>query len=146
MSGDAQTMHKTILAVVAAPLVKSLEALNKRSPNRKDVAQLLEILRPYLNSQRSARCSMTELQEWSTSVDGGIRRTVADLVGQLTMWSAQSELNPIPTNYTHRMFATAVRLLGADEVLMVVVDEIKMQTGLGPVSYTHLTLPTKRIV
>ena len=131
ISGDAQVMHKTILAIVAAPLAKSLEELNRRFPGGKVVTQLLESLRPHLNSQRSTKCSMAEAREWSLTPNGGLRRTVGNLVGRLTSWSAQSELNPVPPNYTHRLFVHAVQLLGADEALTVVLDEIEAQTNLG---------------
>lgn len=131
ISGDAQAMHQTIITMIATPLERSLRELNRRMPNRKEIAMLIEILKPHLNSQHSGNSSITELDQWTSTPGGGLRRAMKDVIDGLISWSNQSAINPIPTNYTHRMFLFAVQSLGADEVLGVIVDEVKLQTQIG---------------
>lgn len=131
ISGDAQAMHQTIITMIATPLERSLRELNRRMPNRKEIAMLIEILKPHLNSQHSGNSSVTELNQWTSTPNGGLRRAMKDVMDGLISWSNQSAINPIPTNYTHRMFLSALQSLGADEVLGVIVDEVRLQTQIG---------------
>lgn len=130
ISGDAQSMHRTILAIVAAPLAHSLQALSKRMPNRGDIGALIEVLAPYSNSQRSLKSTRAELQKWTSRPDGGIRRNVTELVDGLIVWSLQADINPVPKSYTHRMLAAAIMMLGVDAVLDAIVEAV--QRGASP--------------
>lgn len=124
-------MHETIIAMIAAPLERSLKELDRRLPGREDIAKLLKLLKVHLNTQRSNESSISEISQWSSTPGGGLRRAIKDVMGGLVMWSNQSAINPVPTNYTHRMIMIAMEVLGADEVLHVVVDEVRAQTQVG---------------
>jgi mediator of RNA polymerase II transcription subunit 5 len=135
ISGDAQAMHQTILAMVAGPLSTSLRDHHRKQPQRKEfVASLLEVLGPHSDSQRSNKCSSSELKEWSTTPGGGLRSAVRNTIRGLVRWSSQASVNSMPYNYTHRIVITALETIGADEILAVILDEIRSQTqsGLGP--------------
>ncbi|KEQ64511.1 mediator complex, subunit Med5, partial [Aureobasidium melanogenum CBS 110374] len=131
ISGDAQAMHKTILAMIARPLARSLQELQRRQPKRKDVTPVIELLQPHLDSQRSGKCNSAELTEWSVTADGGLRAVVKNLVGGLVQWSNQGSISSIPYQYTHRAITTALDMLGADEVLAIILDEVRSQTRSG---------------
>lgn len=124
-------MHQTIIGMIAAPLERSLRELDKRVPNREEIAKLMKLLKSHLNTQRSSESSMAELNQWSSTPGGGLRRAIRDVMSGLVLWSNQSAINPVPTNYTHRMIIFAIETLGADEVLHVVVDEVRAQTQIG---------------
>lgn len=128
ISGDAQAMHQTILGMIARPLVMSLQALQRRQPKRKDVIPLIDVLGPYVESQRSGKCSAAEINEWSTTADGGLRAVVRNTIRGLVRWSSQASINSLPYNYTHKTMIAALEILGADEVLAVILDELKSQT------------------
>ena len=124
-------MHQTIIAMISTPLERSLRELNRRVPNRKEVASLIEFLKPHLDSQRSMESSLYEVGQWISTPNGGLRRAVKDVMDGLIVWSNQSAINPVPTNYTHQTILFAIKSLGADEVLGVIVDQIKAQTQIG---------------
>jgi mediator of RNA polymerase II transcription subunit 5 len=131
ISGDAQAMHQTILAMVSRPLVTSLQELQRRQPKRKDVIPLIEVLKSHVDSQRSGKCSAVELTEWCAAPEGGLRATVGSVIRGLTRWSAQGSINSIPCNYKHQTITAALNLLGADEVLRIILDELSAQTRAG---------------
>lgn len=124
-------MHQTIIAMVARPLTRSLQNLFRKQPKRKDIGPLLEVLNPHLDSQRSSRCSLSELNEWATTSDGGLRAAVRNIIGGLVRWSSQASINPMPYTYTHRTIVAAMDLLGADQVLAVILEELRSQTQSG---------------
>lgn len=127
-------MHQTILSMIASPLERSLRELARRLPNRQDISSLLEVLKPHLNSRRSTECNIVELNRWSSASGGGLRYTIHSVLQGLVMWTNQVSMNPIPTNYTHFMILAGLDLLGADDVLQLIVEEIRDQSqgGFGP--------------
>jgi mediator of RNA polymerase II transcription subunit 5 len=131
ISGDAQAMHRTILGMVARPLVTSLQELQRRQPKRKDVLPLIEILQSHQDSQRSGKCSLAELTEWCATPEGGLRATVRSIIRGLVRWSGQGSINSLAYSYKHQTMTTALDMFGADEVLTVVLDEVCAQTRIG---------------
>ncbi|KAL1304591.1 hypothetical protein AAFC00_003560 [Neodothiora populina] len=131
ISGDAQAMHQTIIAMVAAPLERSLRELDRRVPNRKEIALLIEALKAHSHSQRSTGGSIAEITQWTSTPGGGLRQSIKDVIGNLVRWSSQSSISPVPPSYTHRMILVAIESLGADEVLEVIIEEVKAQTQIG---------------
>jgi len=129
ISGDAQWMHEAILKIMSKPLISSLRQLDQRFPKRKDISSLMEVIHPSLNNQRCSLSRSEELEEWQSN--GGFEQAIAGLVRELTTWSNESELNPIPTKYTHRMMIAAEGYLAVDKVLMAIVDEVTEQTSIG---------------
>ncbi|KAK4998680.1 hypothetical protein LTR66_002148 [Elasticomyces elasticus] len=126
MSGDAQAMHNTIVAIVLKPLQQSLGDVQRRQPGRQDVAQILSSLEPHMSNSHLIFSPKTELDQWSVAHEGGICQAVRDALRQLLAWSTTT--GTTPTNYTHRLLTTAVRLEGAHKVLEAVAEEIALQT------------------
>lgn len=124
-------MHETIIAMISRPLEQSLQDLNRRAPNKKEVIALIDVLKPHLDSQRSARDSVGELSAWSSKPGGGLRRSLREIISGLVIWSNQSGMNPMPPIYNHRLVIATIELLGADEALMALVDEVNAQAELG---------------
>ncbi|TIA27580.1 NAD(P)-binding protein, partial [Aureobasidium pullulans] len=106
----------------------SSRALQRRQPKRKDVVPLIDVLGPYVESQRSGKCSAAEINEWSTTADGGLRAVVRNTIRGLVRWSSQASIDSLPYNYTHKTMIATLEILGADEVLAVILDELKSQT------------------
>jgi len=131
ISGDAKAMHQTILAMVARPLVTSLQELQRRQPKRKDVLPLIEILQSHQDSQRSGKGSAAELAEWCATPEGGLRATVRSIVRGLVRWSGQGSINTMAYSYKHQTVTVALDMLGANEVLAVILDELVAQTRAG---------------
>lgn len=139
ISGDAHSMHQNILAIVARPLEQSLQELNRRVPNRKEISSLLDVLKPHLDSQRSSKSTMTELKTWTSTPEGGLKQCLTNLISELTTWSSwisQPGLETTPTTYTHRMLYACIDLFGSYTTLMIIVNEVTRQTaiGMGPAS------------
>ncbi|CAP72901.1 uncharacterized protein PODANS_2_3320, partial [Podospora anserina S mat+] len=71
--------------------------------------------------------------------DGGISAAVRHTVQSLANWVQQAPLggNTTPTAYTHRQTLAALKLLGARQLLTVLLDELKTLTesGQGSVAY-----------
>lgn len=131
ISGDAKAMHQTIIAMISQPLERSLQDLNRRAPNKKEVIGLIDVLKPHIGSQRSARDSISELCAWSSKPGGGLRRSLREVISALIMWTNQTGINLMPTNYNHRLVVATIELLGADEALMAIVGEVNAQVELG---------------
>ncbi|KAG8631736.1 hypothetical protein KVT40_000876 [Elsinoe batatas] len=130
ISGDAHTMHTTILGCLYQTVRACLSELDKRMSNRKDIPQLIAALKPHAASQYSASALRSEEREWVSSA-GTLRAAFSDLITQLTTWSNNSDMINIPTKYNHRMVEAVVEKYGADEVLKLIVDDIATQTAIG---------------
>ncbi|KAF4551749.1 Mediator complex subunit Med5-like protein [Elsinoe fawcettii] len=130
ISGDAHTMHTTILGTLYQELRPCLNELDKRVPNRKDIPQLIATLKPHAASQYSATALRSELREW-VSGGGTLKAAMSDLVTQLTTWSNNSDMINIPTKYNHRLVEAVVEKHGADDVLKLIIDNVSTQTAIG---------------
>lgn len=130
ISGDAHMMHQVILGIMYKDLKGCLQDIDRRTPNRKDVSALQAALKQYADSQYERDGTVGEVKEW-TGPFSSLEQAVSNLVGQLTSWSSQSELNPIPPNYTHRMIDAAIFRCGPDETLDCLVNEVTSQTAVG---------------
>lgn len=127
-SQETLAMHHAVLAMVATPLIRSLQELLRKRPGvKKAVVGLLTSLTP---NRRTDHCSRIEAREWAGTPDGGWARCVRNSVRDTLAWT--SNVGPSPPNkYTHRMFINACRVLGPDQVLAALVAELKEQTALG---------------
>ncbi|KAF2148675.1 Med5-domain-containing protein [Myriangium duriaei CBS 260.36] len=130
ISGDAQMMHQTILGIMYKDLRHCLLDIDRRTPNRKDVSQLQAALKQYADSQYESEGTVSEVKEWAGPFPN-LDQAVSNLVNHLTTWSTQSEINPVPPNYTHRMIDAAVSRCGTDEILDCLVNEVTSQTAVG---------------
>ncbi|KAK5133960.1 hypothetical protein LTR08_007080 [Meristemomyces frigidus] len=132
-SQEIQAMHKAILAMVAVPLICSLQELLRKRPDKKAVIGLIELLKPHVSQRRTRHASKAELEEWAATPGGGWASCVRNSVRDVVAWSSSVGPNP-PSKYTHKMFSEACRTLGAEVVLSALVAEIKEHTanGTGP--------------
>lgn len=149
ISRDAKAMHERVLAIVAGRVVACLKDLERRMVGKGAAAQqgavreLVETLRPVMAvGRRDGRVALEELRDWcSTSNTGigggeggtqaGLREKIKATVQGLIMWSSTADLGPIPYSYTHRLLLSATKLLGAQEVLNALVNEVVTQTRMG---------------
>ncbi|KAK4177924.1 putative mediator of RNA polymerase II transcription subunit 5 [Triangularia setosa] len=73
------------------------------------------------------------------NLDGGISAAVRHTIQGLVNWVQQAPLNgnTMPTAYTHRQTLAALKLLGAKQLLTVLLDELKTLTESGQGSVAH---------
>ena len=128
MSGESSAIHSAVLSIIARPLEHSLVHIQRHQPRRQDIDPLLSVLRLHSHAQRSDATSPTELDLWSSTNGGGLSAAVRHTFRTLTQWglAASLDLAP-PPSYTHRQLLVVVRILGADAVLQIVLDEIMNQ-------------------
>ncbi|KAI9701579.1 MAG: mediator complex subunit [Candelina mexicana] len=131
ISGDAHSMHQTILSLIANPLEQSLHSLRRRDPTRYDVQPLLQALQPFQTFKRTTASTHSELESWTATHGGGLLASIRNTFQSLVLWSAAPEINLTPPSYTHRQLLVAVKLLGAQRVLSAIVDEVVLQTENG---------------
>lgn len=123
-------MHRAILAIVAKPLHHSLQNLNQRRSDKKELNKLMEILKLYLDAQRTLETDSNELEEWTSTPDGGIAKRIRDAIKDQISWVANIGPTP-PPRYTHKLFAAGCGILGAAAVLDIIVSEVREQTAAG---------------
>ncbi|KAI9734977.1 MAG: mediator complex subunit [Cirrosporium novae-zelandiae] len=73
ISGEAHTMHTSILSITATPLFRSLHFLQKHHPSRSDIPPLIEVLKPYSSFSRKPVANIGDLANWCRSTQGGNR-------------------------------------------------------------------------
>lgn len=139
ISGDAQSMHGTILAITSRKLEKMLQTLKRRQPQRQDIEQLLQAVAPHLNYERTAYSTMAELDQWTNLPGNTFKTSLRNTIRELVEWSSAATLTlnqPSYHRYTHRQLFVGVRLLGAKKTLLAIIDEVKAQTeaGNGPLA------------
>ena len=129
-SQETQAMHKAILVMMAAPLVRSLQVLLRKRPDKKTAHTLIELLKPYIERKRTMQASRAEAEEWAATRNGGWARSVRDSVRDMVVWTSSVGSNP-PPRYTHRMFQAACQAIGSERVLAAIVLEVKEQSVIG---------------
>ncbi|KAF2085903.1 mediator of RNA polymeras-like protein II transcription subunit 5, partial [Saccharata proteae CBS 121410] len=130
ISGDAQAIHGTILAIVARRLEKCLQTIQHRE-SRPEINGLLEIVSRYRDYERTPYSSAAEFEPWMSTPGTSIRLVIRNVVQALVMWNSTSGLNPMPPAYTHRQLFLAVQILGTRKVLLALLEELKAQTEAG---------------
>ncbi|KAI9848198.1 MAG: mediator complex subunit [Sclerophora amabilis] len=131
ISGEAETMHNTILSIISSPLDHALRELRRLQPKRQDIEPILQSLSGHLGFKRTAASSRGELDGWTSTPGGGLSASIRNTIQSLVLWSTTPDINMTPANYTHRQILIGVRLLGARNVLRTLVDELKQQTQNG---------------
>ncbi|GIZ44225.1 hypothetical protein CKM354_000742900 [Cercospora kikuchii] len=120
---ETQAMHRAVLAMVATPLYCSLEEYCRKQPNKK-ANELLELLKPHLNQQRSLHSRQSELDQWQQD-EKGLQGRVQQAIRELIAWSSTSTSPPNPPpHYTHRTFAIACQLLDSQTLLDAIIAEV----------------------
>jgi hypothetical protein len=142
ISGEAESIHFTVLNITAKDLELVLRSLRHHDPSRNDIEPLLQKLQPHLSFPRNEGASPSELDSWCShhSSVGGAAKSQA-LSGPVTSSLTQSLRNVFqgqvawsliphiafasPSAYTHRLVITACQLLGADTVLDIFASETR---------------------
>lgn len=130
MSHDSSTIHAAVLSIVAKPLSESLSHVQKQYATRPDIAPLLGVLNPY-SQDRQGTNALNELAAWSTTPNGGLLSALRQTIQSLIIWSAtsNSSADMSPPSYTHQQLLSTLRLLGAQAVLNLLIDETNDQTS-----------------
>ncbi|KAK6334336.1 mediator complex subunit, variant 2 [Orbilia blumenaviensis] len=128
--------HKTILAICSHSLERVLKdvlrsdgtANNPNSTLHQQAEQMLKQTSSSRDWRRTGLPSTSELENW-TKHSGGILGALKSAVQGVTTWSATPDLIIQPAGWNPRLLYAAWRLLGAKEVVRVLVDEV---VGAGP--------------
>lgn len=131
ISGEAQSIHKTVLNITARHLEESLKDVRTRHPSRSDIKPILDALEPYLSFRRIGSCHRSELDTWAAQTPGGLTGSIRNTLQSLVLWSTNSEITMAPQPYTHRQLLAGVHTLGATRVLAALLDEVKQQSEAG---------------
>ncbi|KAF2431865.1 Med5-domain-containing protein [Tothia fuscella] len=128
-SSDAQAMHAIILSIVSQPLLGKLRDVRRKHAGRKDVESMISMMKSHSDFRRGTFSACPELKVWRKS-PGSLRQTVRSTYRDLIHWHASSTINPTqqPPHYHPRLFAIAEGILGAEAVLSILIEELKVQT------------------
>lgn len=130
-SGDAQSMHATILAMVSSRLETTFRTLQRRDPSRTSIEPLLQAIKGNLYYERSIYASMKELEQWTNAPNSTLNASLRNCVRQLSQWASTSAIQPNPPSYTHRQIYTSLKIMGTHRALRAIIDEIRAQTDAG---------------
>ena len=133
-SQETKSMHKAILGIVAGSLYRSLQKLNDRKPGKKEAGALMEILKPFLEQNRTPNTSKTELDEWMSPSRGGLTSCLRNAIHEQITWVTTVGHTP-PPKYTHALFFAACEAIGVEGVLEAIISELRDQTSKGNASY-----------
>ena len=125
MSHDSSTIHSAVLYVVAKPLADSLMHVQKQYASRPDINPLLGVLSPH-TQDRQGTAALSELCSWSTAPGGGLLPALRNTIQSLILWGATSTSSTTlsPPSYTQRQLLDTLRLLGAQSVLYLLIEEV----------------------
>jgi len=124
-SQEVQAMHRAVLAMVSSPLLRSLQDLLRRHPEKKEAGALVALLKPHEGQQRMSRFSTKAmLAEWSSAKGAMVVQALRNDIQRLIVWSSNIEANP-PPKYSHATIVPATNVLGPERVLRAFVAEIK---------------------
>ena len=128
MSGESSAIHGAVLSIIARPLEHSLVHIQRHQPSRQDIDPLLNVLKMHSQTQRHDATSPPELDAWSSTTGGGLSAALRHSFRGLTNWglAASLDLAP-PPSYSHRLLLVVLRILGAEAVLQIILDEIMNQ-------------------
>lgn len=135
-SQDTKAMHAAVLGIVAKPLYESLEKLGQLKDDKKhkkQVDEFMNLLKPYLDRQRTTAASKSEVEEWTGS-NGGIALRVQSSIRDLVSWVGNVGPTPPPL-YSHKLFVTGCEIIGPNAMRDAIVEEVKLQTSTGQGSF-----------
>lgn len=134
---EAAAMLDAILNIVAKNLEHSLRWVQRSEPSRQDVDPLSKALRSHLGWERRGASDHTELESWTSTPGGGMTVAIKHTISNLVQWALAPAANTHPTAYTHRQFLAALKMLGAKQLLHIILEEVKSQTAAGNASIVY---------
>ena len=129
-SQDTKAMHKVILAIIAKPLYESLETLALQPNHKKEAKDFMELLKPYLDRQRTMLATKTELAEWTSATEESISLRIESAIRDLVAWMTSVGPTP-PPRYSHRLFVAGCEAIGAINMRNAIISEVRKQTSVG---------------
>ncbi|KAI6836013.1 mediator complex, subunit Med5 [Hortaea werneckii] len=132
-SQEVQAMHRIVLDMVAPTLLRSLEGLLKKKPEKKAANMLIALLREHLSSTQTGHPTVAEVHDWASNASGGLSQALRNNVRDLVSWASGVGPNP-PTRYTHKLYLTLAHLIGPEILIQLFAAEIREHAliGLGP--------------
>ncbi|KAI6782859.1 uncharacterized protein J7T54_002018 [Emericellopsis cladophorae] len=128
ISSEANSLLASVKKIIAKPLHNALQTyLHRRDPSNQDVQPLLNMLKESVpKCRRLGGADMSEITDWCRTEPHGLWSTLKTTTHNLMQWTANPGLN-MPTSYSHRQFITAARLMGPEQVLRLIVEELRQQ-------------------
>lgn len=123
MPSDSPSMHEAVLFIVAKPLEDSLGYAQSQHALRSDINPLLDALKPHAHKQRHEASFYSKLESWSSTPGGGLTAALRHTIQSLVLWSCASSADMSPPHYTHRQLVETLKILGARNVLQLLLDE-----------------------
>ncbi|KAI7001885.1 hypothetical protein KC359_g179 [Hortaea werneckii] len=119
--------------MVAPTLLRSLEGLLRKKPEKKAANMLIALLREHLGSTQTGHPTVAEVHDWASNTSGGLSQALRNNVRDLVSWASGVGPNP-PTGYTHKLYLTLAHLIGPEILIQLFAAEISEHTmiGLGP--------------
>jgi mediator of RNA polymerase II transcription subunit 5 len=127
---EPTTMHRTVLAIVADPLNRYLQKFKSGGKATPPLEKLFTALKPHCEYRKTIYHPCPELQSWIVA-PGSLKQAFHSTFQSLISWSASAGINPIqgPSSYTHRQLHITLSIIGASNVLSILLEEIKNQTS-----------------
>lgn len=116
-------MHETVLSIIAKPLEDSLSYAQSQHALRTDITSLLDALKPHAHKQRHEASFYSKLEAWSSTPGSGLTAALRHTIQSLVIWSSATSVDMSPPHYTHRQLVETLKILGAQNVLQLLLDE-----------------------
>ncbi|KAI1002732.1 Mediator of RNA polymerase II transcription subunit 5 [Podosphaera aphanis] len=128
---EASQTLEVILDITAKDLEQSLRWLQRAEPQRQDIEPLSKVLRRHLSWKRCTASDHTELENWTSTPEGGLAMAIKQTLTLLLEWHLNPRENP--ANYTHRQILVGIKVLGAKRIIGIILDVLKwgIQSGHG---------------
>ena len=149
ISVEASTMLSSVLNIVAKPLEHALRSYQRQDPKAQEVEPLLKALKENIPlSRRTGGAGHNELELWTGAhgpsgapASGSLLSTIQHTVQNLIQWAQSPPVTGLPTPYTHRQMLAALKMLGAKQLLAVLLEELKShnETESAGVAYDVVT-------
>ena len=124
ISGDAKAIHSVVLSLVAQNATKSLVFIKAKDNSNQNINTLLNAFKPHQPYERSSYSSIGELNSWKASAGGTLERAFRYTLQNLFTWSSN-----VPPSYSHKLFLSFIRIVGAQRALAIIIEELKIQTS-----------------
>jgi mediator of RNA polymerase II transcription subunit 5 len=127
-SPEVQSMHRAIIAMVADPLLESLNVFRGKKPENKKALELIALLEKGLARskplQRNFYCNKSQL-DTLMSYGARLEQYVTTSIEGLTQWSIDSsEFSVSAPVFGYKQFTTAVQILDGDVLLDSILQHL----------------------
>ncbi|KAG8527883.1 uncharacterized protein KY384_006799 [Bacidia gigantensis] len=124
LSKESESIHATVVRIVAKRLESSLIYLTRQFPPRGDIRSLLSILSPYTNDNVLKFLSR-DLNSWTAYPRDALRGSLKFMIQNLILWTNDSANNLTPTPFHFHKLQTCIQVLGAYKTLDALIDEVQ---------------------